>query len=145
MMKPERHVMQAAIDVAENFRTPFGAALAMGDEIFETAANQTLKNHDATAHAEIHVIRKLSKKLRKSNLSGFTLYTTCEPCPMCMSAAIWSEIEAVVYGCSIPDISRTMPQIQIRCHEVAEESFRKIDVHPAFMEKECLALLNRFS
>jgi len=138
-------IMQAAIDVAEKNGTPFGAALAMGDEVFVTAANQTKKLHDATAHAEVHAIRKLSKMLRKSNLSGFTLYTTCEPCPMCMSAAIWSEIETVVFGCSIPDISKTMPQIQIRCHEVAKESFRKIDVHPAFMEKECLELLNRYS
>ncbi|MDZ7758628.1 MAG: nucleoside deaminase [Rhodohalobacter sp.] len=137
--------MKAAIEIAEENSTPFGAALAMGDEIFLTAANQTKTLHDPTAHAELLAIRKLSERLKKTDLSGFSLYTTCEPCPMCMSAAIWAGIDIVVYGCSIPQISEYMPQINLSCSDIADKSFRKIIIQQGFMEKECLSLLDTFS
>lgn len=145
MIKPDKRIMKAAIEIAEQNSTPFGAALSMGDEIFVRAANQTKELHDPTAHAELIVIRTLSNRLKKLDLSGFTLYTTCEPCPMCMSATIWANLETVVYGCSIPEISKYLPQIQIRCNEIVQKSFRSIDINPHFMKIECLALLKRFS
>lgn len=130
---------------AEFNRTPFGAALAMGDEVFATAANQTRQKNDPTAHAEMEVIRKLSDQIRKKDLSGFTLYTTCEPCPMCMSAAIWAKIPNVVYGCGIPVISDFMDQILIRSTDVGEQAPFDVHVHENFLEKECRALLEKFS
>ena len=145
MAIPSIEFMRAAIAEAEKFKTPFGAALAMGDELFVTAANQTKELHDATAHAEVMAIRKLGSHLKKTDLSGFTLYTTCEPCPMCMSAAIWANLEAVVFGCSIPQISRHMHQIDLRCSDVASKSFREIILRPSFLENECLQLLRNFS
>lgn len=137
--------MQAAIEVAEFKQTPFGAALAMGDELFATAANQTKQKSDPTAHAEIEVIRKLSDQLQKKDLSGFTLYSTCEPCPMCMSAIIWSGIEMVVFGCDIPTISTYMKQIEIRAEKIIKKSSSKIELKPGFMLSECEALLRKFS
>jgi len=145
MIKPDIRIMKAAIEIAEENGTPFGAVLAMGDEIFITAANQTKKLHDPTAHAELLAIRKLSSSLKKTELSGFSLYTTCEPCPMCMSAAIWSGIDLVIYGCSIPEISKYMPQIDLQSSEVANRSFRKINIEKDFMADECLRLLDKFS
>lgn len=144
-VKPNRKIMQAAIEIAEFNQTPFGAALAMGEELFATAANQTKQKNDPTAHAEIEVIRKLSDQLQKKDLSGFVLYTTCEPCPMCMSAILWSGIETLVYGSDIPTISTYMNQIEIRAEELIKRSSLKIDVKPGFLSSECEDLLRKFS
>lgn len=145
MIKPDIRIMKAAIEIAEKNDTPFGAALAMGDELFVTAANQTDQLHDPTAHAELLAIRKLSNQLKKTDLSGFTLYTTCEPCPMCMSAAIWSGLETIVFGCSIPQISEYMLQIDLRCMDIVNKSFRQVGIKQGFMAKECKLLLDTFS
>lgn len=144
-LKPAKHIMQAAIDVAVKNRTPFGAALAMGDELFATAENQTGPKNDPTAHAEMEVIRKLSDQLQKRDLSGFTLYTTCEPCPMCMSAIIWSGISTVVFGCDIPTISTHMKQIAIRSEEIIQKSSANVELHSGFMALECEDLLRTYS
>lgn len=144
-IKPNKEIMKAAIEVAELNETPFGAALAMGEELFATAANQTDQKNDPTAHAEIEVIRKLSDQLQKKDLTGFTLYTTCEPCPMCMSAIIWSGIETVMFGCDIPTISAYMKQIEIRAEEIAKRSSKKIEIEPGIMASECEELLRKFS
>lgn len=137
--------MQAAINIAGKNKTPFGAALAMGDELFATAANQTEPKNDPTAHAEMEVIQKLADQLQKEDLSGFTLYTTCEPCPMCMSAIVWSGIQTVVYGCDIPTISTFVKQIEIRAEEVIDKSSADIELHPGFMASECEVLLQKYS
>lgn len=144
-IKPNKEIMQAAIRVAEKNETPFGAALAMGEEVFATAANQTVQKSDPTAHAEIEVIRQLSGQLQKKDLSGFTLYTTCEPCPMCMSAIIWSGIPNVVFGCGIPMISAYMKQIDIRAKEIIQKSSASIKLYPGFLASECEVLLRNYS
>jgi tRNA(Arg) A34 adenosine deaminase TadA len=136
--------MKAAINIAEKHQTPFGAVLAMGDEMFVEAANQTKQLHDPTAHAEVMAIRKLGEHLKKTDLSGFTLYTTCEPCPMCISAAIWSKVNTVVYGANIPTITKFMPQISLRAETVCEHSFTDIDVIAGFLEEDCNKLLQKF-
>jgi len=136
--------MKAAIMVAEAHQTPFGAALSMGDQLFVTAANQTQKLYDPTAHAEIMAIRKLGERIQKTDMSGFTLYTTCEPCPMCMSAAIWAKIDTIFFGCSIPEISKFMDQISLNSRQINDNSFHEIDIQGGVMEAECLTLLEQF-
>lgn len=145
MIKPDIRIMKAAIEMAKQNSTPFGAALAMGDEIFVTVANQTKKLHDPTAHAELLAIRSLSSQLKKTDLSGFTLYTTCEPCPMCMSAAIWAKIDTVFYGCDIPSISKKMPQIDLRSIDINEKSFHNVTIQGGVLESRCMELLQHFS
>ena len=137
--------MRAAIEIAEKYQTPFGAALAMGDQLFIAAANQTGELHDPTAHAEVMAIRKLGEQVKKTNLSGYTLYTTCEPCPMCMSAAIWSKIDTVFYGCDIPMISNYMGQIQLRADTLAESAFVETHVCGEIMIDECEELVKKYS
>lgn len=144
-IKPNNNMMKAAIQVADKNETPFGAAITMGDELFATAANQTDIKHDPTAHAEIEVIRKLTDQLQRNDLAGFILYTTCEPCPMCMSAIIWSGIETVVFGCDIPTISTYMNQIEIRAEEIGKKSSTKVEIMSGFMASECEQLLRKFS
>lgn len=137
--------MKAAIEIAEKYKTPFGAALAMGDQLFVTAANQTGELHDPTAHAEVMALRKLGEQIKKTDLSGFTLYTTCEPCPMCMSAAIWARVDTVFYGCDIPEIKKYMDQIDLRAEELLNAGFVKISIGGGVNKSECRNLLIKYS
>ena len=83
---------------------PFGAVIVdKQNNIIANGNNKVLLNNDPTAHAEIVAIREACKKLGTYNLSGCTLYTSCEPCPMCLSAIIWSGIKDVYYACTRTD------------------------------------------
>jgi tRNA(Arg) A34 adenosine deaminase TadA len=77
---------------------PFGAVIAIDGEIVGRGWNQVVLTKDPTAHAEIIAIREACKKLDRFHLPDATLYTSCEPCPMCLSAAHWAHIKRIVYA-----------------------------------------------
>ncbi len=137
--------MQAAIDIAGNHKTPFGAVIVKNGDILIRSANQTKQLNDATAHAEVCAIREAGKLLGSARLTGCSLITTCEPCPMCMSAAIWAGIDEVVYGCSIAEISRFMFQIDLNSEQILKASGRNMALRGHFMAEECKTLLTDFS
>ena len=86
---------------------PFGAVITDKEgNIIAKGNNMVLKNNDPTAHAEVTVIREACKKLGTYDLSGYVLYTSCEPCPMCLSAIIWANIKEVYYACTREDAGR---------------------------------------
>ena len=103
---------------------PFGAA------IVETATGTTLlrgvnavrKENDPSSHAELRAVRKATRKLGSPSLKGYTLYTTCEPCPMCMANALWAGLDRVVYAATIADASKHCKQIHISAREVNRRS-----------------------
>lgn len=95
---------------------------------------------DPSAHAEVRAIRMATKKLKTLSLAGYTLYTTCEPCPMCMSTALWSGLDRVVYGATIADANRHCKQILIPAVEVAERSDMKCIVHGPVLRDTCYAI-----
>jgi tRNA(adenine34) deaminase len=136
--------MQAAIETARNHKTPFGAVITKNGKIVVQAANQTRQLTDPTAHAEICAIRRACTLLQSTRLQGCSLITTCEPCPMCMSAAIWAGIETLVYGCSIPVISEFMYQIDLGSAQILKASGRNMDVQGHCMADKCRALLADF-
>lgn len=82
---------------------PFGAAIVKDGRIIAIAHNTVVGTNDPTAHGEINAIREACKKLSTFDLQGCELYTTSEPCPMCMSAIIWANISKVYYGCTVQD------------------------------------------
>ena len=83
---------------------PFGAVIVDKEgKIISTGNNKVIKTNDPTAHAEIVAIRKACSKLKTNDLSEYTLYSSCEPCPMCLSAIIWANIKNVYYGCTRKD------------------------------------------
>ena len=83
---------------------PFGAVITNEKgEVISIGNNQVLKENDPTAHAEIVAIRDACKKLNTYDLSKYVLYTSCEPCPMCLSAIIWANIKNVYFGCTKDD------------------------------------------
>ena len=86
----------------ENLKTnaggPFGACIVKNGKIIGKGSNHVLSNNDPTAHAEIVAIREACKNINSYDLSGCELYANCYPCPMCLSAIIWSNIKKVYYG-----------------------------------------------
>jgi len=77
---------------------PFAAIIVKNDKIIAAACNSVTTDNDPTAHAEINVIRKASKVLNTFDLSDCIIYTSCEPCPMCLGAIYWARISKVFYG-----------------------------------------------
>ena len=77
---------------------PFGAVVVKDGKIIGRGHNKVIKNNDPTAHAEIVAIREACKNIKTYDLTGCSIYTTCYPCPMCLSAIIWSNIKRVYYG-----------------------------------------------
>ena len=80
---------------------PFGAAIVKDGEVIASGHNEVIKRHDATCHGEMMAIREASLVLGTHDLSGCEIYTTGEPCPKCMGAILWSNIDRVFYGCNV--------------------------------------------
>ena len=94
--------MQRAIELSiESINSgggPFGSVIIKGNEIISEGMNRVAVNNDPTAHGEITAIRHACKKLNTFDLSGYELYSNCEPCPMCLSAIYWSHIDKIYYA-----------------------------------------------
>ena len=91
----KRAAYAARLGVNHKLGGPFGAAITRGDLLISVACNTVLAAHDPTAHAEINAIRLACKSLKTHDLSGYTLYATGAPCPMCLAAIIWSNIKTI--------------------------------------------------
>ena len=98
----DERFMQMAIDLSvENVANgggPFGAVIVRGGEVLATGTNRVTANNDPTAHAEVSAIREACAKIGNFKLEGATIYTSCEPCPMCLSAIYWAGISRIFYG-----------------------------------------------
>lgn len=94
--------MKMAIDLAiENVKNgggPFGAVIVKNDEVIATGVNRVTANNDPTAHAEVSAIREACQKLNTFILNGCEIYSSCEPCPMCLGAIYWAHIDKLYYG-----------------------------------------------
>lgn len=96
----KKAIKESEINLINKFKDggPFGAVIIKDGAIITSAHNTVLKSKDATAHAEINAIREASRKLNTHDLSGCILYTSAQPCPMCLSAIIWANIKEVFYA-----------------------------------------------
>jgi tRNA(Arg) A34 adenosine deaminase TadA len=98
----DQKFMQMAIELSiENIDSgggPFGAIIVRDGELIAKGANRVVPNNDPTAHAEVVAIRNACQKLQTFDLRGCTVYTSCEPCPMCLSALYWAGIERICYA-----------------------------------------------
>ena len=102
-----KEYMRKAIDLAiENVKNgggPFGAVIVKNGEIVSTGVNRVTANNDPTAHAEVSAIRAACEKLGTFMLDGCEIYSSCEPCPMCLGAIYWAHIDRLYYGCNKSD------------------------------------------
>jgi tRNA(Arg) A34 adenosine deaminase TadA len=116
---------------------PFGALIVdskTGERLMR-ATNAVRRENDPSSHAEVRTVRLACKKLKRTSLAGFTMYSTCEPCPMCMANALWAGLDRVVFGATIADASLHCLQIHISADEVARRAdMRSIVVGPVLRE-----------
>lgn len=77
---------------------PFSAIIVRNNEVIATGCNKVTQKHDPTAHAEVEAIRKATEKLGTHDLSGCTIYASCEPCPMCLGAIYWARLDGLFFG-----------------------------------------------
>lgn len=102
-----KEYMMKAIELSKNSVAngggPFGAVIVKDGNIVAEGSNCVTLNNDPTAHAEVTTIRKACTALNTFDLSGCEIYTSCEPCPMCLSAIYWARIERIYYGCDKVD------------------------------------------
>ncbi len=108
MNTQDKEFMQAAIEQAmQNVHNhsggPFGSVVVKEGKIIGKGTNTVTTTHDPTAHAEVVAIREACQHLGTFQLNGCTLYTSCEPCPMCLSAIYWARIDRLVYACTRKD------------------------------------------
>lgn len=98
----DKKFMQLAIDLSiENVAQgggPFGAVIVRNGEVIATGTNRVTESCDPTAHAEVSAIRAACAALKDFKLTGCTVYSSCEPCPMCLSALYWAGVERIFYG-----------------------------------------------
>lgn len=98
----DRGFMQMAIELSERNVDegggPFGAVIVRDHELIATGTNRVTPNNDPTAHAEIMAIRQACQRLNSFSLEGCTVYSSCEPCPMCLSALYWAGVERICYA-----------------------------------------------
>lgn len=85
-------------NVLESIGGPFGAVIVREGKVIAKSGNKVALNNDPTAHAEVSVIRLACKKLKTFNLEGCVIYTSCEPCPMCLSAIYWAHLDGIYYA-----------------------------------------------
>ena len=90
--------IELSVESAKSKGGPFGCVIVKNNKIIAEGFNKVTMNNDPTAHGEIVAIREACKKLNVFNLSGCDLYSSCEPCPMCLSAMYWSRVENIFYA-----------------------------------------------
>ena len=111
MTEQDAHFLREAIQLAkEGIRAglggPFGAVVVKDGRIVGRGCNQVTSTNDPTAHAEVVAIRDACQHLNTFQLTGCTLYTSCEPCPMCLGAIYWARPDRIVYGCLHSDAAQ---------------------------------------
>jgi guanine deaminase len=111
MDERDKYFMRRAIKLAEtgmdsNAGGPFGAVIVKDEKIIAEGFNKVTSTNDPTAHAEVLAIREACKKLNSFQLEDCTIYTSCEPCPMCLGAIYWARPKAVFYACNREDAAK---------------------------------------
>lgn len=121
---------------------PFGACITRGGRVIAAARNTVLARRDPTCHAEINAIRIASRRLGNRDLSGCSLYSTTEPCPMCFAAIHWAGIDGVICGTRIADVARLgFRELTISNRVLGRLGGSRVRVAGGVLRPECLALL----
>ncbi|EFK97910.1 Cytidine and deoxycytidylate deaminase [sediment metagenome] len=126
-------------------QSPFGACIVKNGKVVVSAHNTVWKDTDATRHAEMNAIKKACKKLKTIKLSGCTIYSTTEPCPMCFTAIHWAGMSRIVYGATIEDSAKFgFGELHVSNHALAAHQQNKIQLKERFMRKESIELFKEW-
>jgi guanine deaminase len=146
----DRKYMTFAIEEARKGvtvgQTPFGACIVKDGKVISCSSNSVWSDMDITAHAEINAIRKACSTLKTIDLGGCTIYSTCEPCPMCFSACSWARISRIVFGARIADAAGYgFSELRIPNRKMKVLSRSSVEIVPDFMRGECIMLFEEWS
>ena len=138
-------LMAAAIDEARASRQAgnkgYGALVVYGDQVVAKAYDTAATEKDPSLHAEVNAIRQAVRALGDPDLSGCILVSTCEPCPMCSSLAVWANLTSLVYGASIEETARLgKSRIRVSAQEIASRSPAAVEIVGGVLAEACTAL-----
>ncbi|MCA1814104.1 MAG: nucleoside deaminase [Halobacteriales archaeon] len=141
--------MREAIRVAEeaiaNGQTPFGCAIVRDGQVLARGHNEVWLRTDITAHAEVVALQRACQAAREVHLRGATVYTTTEPCPMCMAACHWANVDRVVFGARIPDALRAgFRELTIGAEDMVRLGKSSVHVQGGVLAAECAALFPKW-
>lgn len=126
-------------------QSPFGAVIVRGDEEIAAANNTVWRDCDPIAHAEVNAIRAAAAALRTIDLSGCTMFSTCEPCPMCLAAIHWAKIDRVVFGATIADAEAAgFTELRVSAADLARLGGSRLRVEPGPCRDECCKLFEEW-
>ena len=145
----EADLMNLAIEVARQGiaagQSPFGAIIVRGGDVVAATHNTVWRDGDPTAHAEVNCIRHAARALKTIDLHGCTMFSTCEPCPMCLSAIHWSKIDRVVYGATIADAaSAGFSELDVAAKLLAEMGRSPLRVEDGLLREPCARLFSEW-
>ena len=127
-------------------QSPFGACIVRDGMVLAIEHNRVWERNDPTAHAEVVAIRAAAKKRGDIDLSGATIYSTCEPCPMCFSACHWARISRIVYGTRIEDAKRIgFHEFPIHDTTLKDIGRSRIEIRGDFLRDESMGLFDAWS
>jgi len=136
-----RLAIEKAREGVSKGQTPFGACIVKNNKVIACEHNVVWKDTDITAHAEIAAIRSACKTLKKIDLTGCTIYSTCEPCPMCFAACHWARISRIVFGAGIKDAEKFgFNELAISNSDLKKSGKSKIELTAGLLLKENIAL-----
>jgi tRNA(adenine34) deaminase len=121
---------------------PFGALIVdtkTGERLMR-ATNAVMRENDPSSHGELRTVRLACKKRKNTSLAGYTMYSTCEPCAMCMANALWAKLDRVVYGATIADANKHCLQILLPAKELARRSDMTCVVEGPVLRELCYTL-----
>ena len=122
-------------------QSPFGAIVVRDGDVVAATHNTVWRDLDPTAHAEVNCIRRAAEALQAIDLGGCEMYSTCEPCPMCLAAIHWAKIDRVVYGATIDDAARAgFCELHVDARVLAEMGRSPLKVESGLLREECAAL-----
>lgn len=138
-------LMRLAIDKCRDGialgQSPFGCAIARGEEVLAVAHNTVLLTTDITAHAEITAIREACRRVNGIFLESAIVATTCEPCPMCLAALHWARVEVVYFGATICDAEAAgFNELRLSASEMVRQGGSRLKLAPGLLAEECREL-----
>ena len=142
---PFEDMMRLALEEARQSRLEgnkgYGAVAVLGTQVLARAHDTATLRRDPSLHAEVNAIREAVHVLGEDNLSGVILFSTCEPCPMCSSLAVWANVSTIVFGASIEQTSaRGKARILVPARKVVDRSPVAIEIVQGVLEQECMSL-----
>jgi tRNA(Arg) A34 adenosine deaminase TadA len=136
-----RRAIAAAREGIAAGQSPFGAVIVRGGDLLAAAHNSVWRDADPTAHAEVNAIRAAAAAVRGIDLGGCTMFSTCEPCPMCLAAIHWSKIDRVAFGATIADAAAAgFTELRLPAADLARLGGSRLRVEQGPCADECREL-----